>query len=118
MKRRYFQVKPVFNRTLSRTYFQTIAWFLQHQPKYSYTGNFNFTSTFLRSKYIYKSLFKNLFIVLQFVDAETNWISNILVSFAFNAGDQNHDSFLSSIMLENIDNHLIKQLNIKSGTNN
>ena len=45
---------------------------------------------------IYLSL-KNR-IVLPFVAAETNWISNTLVLITFNMGDQDHDSFLSSII--------------------
>ena len=41
-----------------------------------------------------------------FVAAGTNWISNILVSFTFNMGDQDHDALFSSIMLKNIYNQI------------
>ena len=46
-----------------------------------------------------------------FVAAGTNWISNILVLFTFNMGDQDHDSFFSSIMLKNIDNQIPIEFN-------
>ena len=48
----------------------------------------------------------NSSIFLQFAAAEANWILNILVLFNFNMGDQDHESFFSSIMLKNIDNQI------------
>ena len=53
---------------------------------------------------IYLSL--NSSIGLQFVAAETNWISNILALFTFNTSDQDHDPLFSSIMSKNIDNQI------------
>ena len=53
---------------------------------------------------IYSSL--NSSIGLQFVAAETNWISNILALFTFNTSDQDHDPLFSSIMSKNIDNQI------------
>ena len=52
---------------------------------------------------IYSSL--NSSIGLQFVAAETNWISNILALFTFNTSDQDHDPLFSS-MSKNIDNQI------------
>ena len=47
-------------------------------------------------------LLLNCRIFLQFVAAETIWISNMLVPFTFNMGDQDYDAFFSKKMFQTI----------------
>ena len=69
---------------------------------------YNFRSPFTVKVHYFPITYLSLnsSIVLEFVAVEANWISNTLVLFTFNMGDQDHDSFFSSIMLKNIDNQI------------
>ena len=69
---------------------------------------YNFRSPFTVKVHYFPITYSSLnsSIVLEFVAVEANWISNTLVLFTFNMGDQDHDSFFSSIMLKNIENQI------------
>ena len=69
---------------------------------------YNFSSPFTVKVHYFPITYSSLnsSIVLQFVAVEANWISNLLVLLTFNMGDQDHNSFFSSIMFKNIDNQI------------
>ena len=69
---------------------------------------YNFSSPFTVKVHYFPTTYSSLnsSIALELVAVEANWISNTLVLFTFNMGDQDHDSFFSSIMLKNIENQI------------